>query len=514
MLEINNLKITKINDQRTLIDNFNLVLNKDDKIAIIGEEGNGKSTLIKAIYNRKEVEKYCHITGSIKFQGRIGYLEQILDQKWNDTLLNDYFLMENYDSEVDYSKYNELNKIANYLVQVKLDPKILNTNQIISTLSGGEKVKLQLAKIISSSPDILILDEPTNDLDIETLEWLEQFIINSKLPILFISHDETLLERCANGIIHIEQIKRKTECRFTIERIKYREYIEKRCLLLDKQESVARKQRSNYKKQQEVFNSIYQKVEHKQNSITRADPHGGYLLKKKMKSLKSQEKRYNREVEDFEEMPEVEEQINISFSDIIKVPNGKVIIDLDIPKLTIGNKILASNIKFKITGSTKNVILGKNGIGKTSLLKEVYKQLNLRKDIILGYMPQDYDLYLPHNKTPIDYLNTSTSKESITVARTYLGSMKFNEEEMLTTIDNLSGGQKAKLFLIKLVLDRCNVLLLDEPTRNLSPLSNPIIREILKTFQGTIISISHDRKYIEEVCDNIYELTKDGILLK
>ncbi|HHX68914.1 MAG TPA: ABC-F family ATP-binding cassette domain-containing protein, partial [Gallicola sp.] len=341
--------------------------------------------------------------------------------------------------------------------------------------------------------------------------WLEDFINKLNIPIIFISHDETLLENTATGIIHFEQIKKKTESLYTIERITYSEYIEKRFNLLQKQEMVAKKQKSNYQKQMEKFRQIYQKVEHEQKVISRADPAGARLLKKKIKTLKSQEKRFEKDKENFLEIPDVEEAINLMFENDILIPNNKMILDLDISKLKIDNKLLASNIKLNISGPKHLVIIGKNGIGKTTLFKEIHKLLKYRNDINLGYMPQNYEDSLPLNELVINYLTPAASKEELTKSRTLLGSMKFTNEEASGLIKELSGGQKAKLLLIKLIIDKCNVLLLDEPTRNLSPLSNPVIRNILKNFKGTIISISHDRKYINEVCDVIYELTEYGL---
>ncbi len=157
------------------------------------------------------------------------------------------------------------------------------------------------------------------------------------------------------------------------------------------------------------------------------------------------------------------------------------------------------------------MIIGRNGSGKTTLFNKIYENLKNRENIKLGYMPQNYSLSLPMNNTALEYLSSSLSKEDITRARTLMGSMKFTSEEATSKIKELSDGQKTKLILLKLILTDSNVLLLDEPTRNLSPLSNPVIREVLKEYKGTIISVSHDRKYITDVCDTVYNLTKDGL---
>lgn len=513
MIECNNLSIILNQNDRIIIKDFKFTLSKNDKIAIIGEEGNGKSTLLKAIVNPSNIQEYAHITGTIKNNNiKVGYLEQFLNEKWNEISLIDYFCKSNFDSEVDYDKYENISKIYEWFSKFKINSILLDENVLIKTLSGGEKVKIQLIKILNSNPDVLLLDEPTNDIDIETLEWLENFIINIDIPIIYISHDETLLEKTANGIIHLEQIKNKTESKWTIERIGYSEYVQKRLLNIDKQTQIAKKQRAEYNSQIKKFNQVYQKVEHQQNVITRADPHGAKLLKKKIKSLKSQEKRFETQKESFVDIPNVEEAIVFKFSGEEYLPSGKKVLDnLYIKELKIKNRILSKNIKLTVNGDEHVVILGKNGIGKTTLLRRIYNTLKDRSDLKLGYMPQNYDDTLDGDMKVVDYLLPTSFKEDMTKVRTFLGSLKFTNEEITSPISALSGGQKAKVVLLKLVIDKCNVLLLDEPTRNLSPLSNPVIREVLKEYKGAIISVSHDRKYINEVCERKLILTKEGL---
>ena len=165
----------------------------------------------------------------------------------------------------------------------------------------------------------------------------------------------------------------------------------------------------------------------------------------------------------------------------------------------------------EVVGNEHICIIGDNGIGKSTLIKEIYHKLQFRTDIKVGYMPQNYNEILKEYPLVLDFISPTKNKEEITRARTILGNMKLTNEEMLSPINNLSNGTKAKIFLAKLVLDQNNVLILDEPTRNVSPLSNHIIRQALKEFAGTIISVSHDRKYIEEVIDTIYLLSLSGL---
>lgn len=496
MFEISNLSISI--EDRFLIKNLSLTLNQNDKLAIIGEEGNGKSTLLKGILGLCE---YAKVTGSINTKGnKIGYLEQSLSE--NNLKKTGYeFIFSNTNS------YNYSKKIYKYLESLNLDEKLLD--QKLKTLSGGEKIKISILKLLLEENDILFLDEPTNDLDIETLKWLENFINSRKEPIIYISHDETLLSNTANMILHIEQLKKKMECKHTLLRMDYDTYVNERLRKISKQTQVAKSEKREFDKKEEKLRIIMQKVESKQNTISRKDPHSAQLLKKKMHSLKAQEKKLNNL--EITEIPDYEESINFFFEDAF-IPSTKKILNLNIKELKVENKVLAKNIELNIIGNKHICIIGKNGVGKSTLIKIIYENLKNRTDIKVGYMPQTYDDVLNNYKNVLDFLCTEKGKEEITKVRMYLGNMNFTRDEMMGEIKNLSGGSKAKLFLIKFVLDKCNVLILDEPTRNTSPLSNPVIRKILKEFNGTIISISHDRKYIDEIANDIYKLTEDGLI--
>ncbi|MEJ6950345.1 ATP-binding cassette domain-containing protein [Natronospora cellulosivora (SeqCode)] len=510
MLQLKNVNIKLKNKNKLLLDNFNFTLNNNDKVAIIGEEGNGKSTLLKLIYNTDLIEEYCYFSGQIiKEDICLGYLEQEINSKWNSVCIYDYLVKNNplsntYDLLYDYSQ------LVSIFTRLKLKPALIQSKQKIGTLSGGEKIKIQLAKILIRNPDILLLDEPTNDLDILTLKWLENFIISSKKSIIYISHDETLIENTANTIIHLERIKKKQEPRHNIENMGYKDYISKRSSILEKQEQVAKKQREEHTKSMKHWRQIYSKVAHQQETITRQDPGGGRLLKKKMKAVKSLEHRLMKEKKDFLDIPDVEEAINIKFNDV-DLPDRKVILDLNMDYLKVEEKVLSHNLQLLVKGSDHVAIIGDNGVGKSTLLKVIYKYLINREDINVAYMPQNYKEKLNYNKKPLAFLAPNGHKDDITRAYTYMGSMKFTKREMNQNIKELSGGQKAKLLFLEMILNEYNVLLLDEPTRNFSTLSNSVIIDGLKEFNGVIISVSHDRKYIREVCNCTYKLTVEGL---
>ena len=173
--------------------------------------------------------------------------------------------------------------------------------------------------------------------------------------------------------------------------------------------------------------------------------------------------------------------------------------------------MLAKDIRLLVRGPEKICIIGRNGCGKTTLLKAVWEQLKNRTDIRAAYMPQNYEDLLDPDQLPVDAICTRGDAEERTMVRTYLGALRFTTAEMEHPVRALSGGQQAKIFLLRLNLSGANVLLLDEPTRNFSPLSGPVIRHMLSAFPGAIISVSHDRKYIEEVCDSIYAMTDKGL---
>lgn len=510
MLQIKDLTITHKKDFREILKDFSFILNPGDKAVIIGEEGNGKSTLLKWIYDPEMIEPYADARGERIYTGeRLGYLAQELPEEEKDRTVYEFFTEE---AAFWERTPRELAQLAG---QINLAPDFFYQDQKMRTLSGGEKVKAQMARILIAQPTVLLLDEPSNDIDIETLEWLEKLIIRSDNPVLFISHDETLIERTANVVIHIEQLKRKTECRFTIARSSYRRYLEERGQRLINQERQAQNERREEKKRQEKFQRIQQKVERDLNGVSRQNPHGGYLLKKKMKAVKALERRYEREAAEMTQRPETEEAIFFKIGENVRIPAQKTVLELDLDRLiapgTEGAE-LAKNIFLRIKGGEKVCIVGKNGAGKTTLLKRIAQELLARKDIHACYMPQDYEELLESELTPVEYLSATGNKEETTRIRTWLGSLKFTADEMSHPIAELSGGQKAKVLLLRMSLSGADVLILDEPTRNFSPLSGPVIREMLGSYQGAILSISHDRKYIEEVCTVVYQLTPDGLI--
>ncbi|MBR3250752.1 MAG: ABC-F family ATP-binding cassette domain-containing protein [Erysipelotrichaceae bacterium] len=498
MLKIDNLTIIT-SKGRKLVEDFSFVLNDEDKVALIGEEGNGKSTLLKIIAG-VDTESYVSYSGKIITDGRIGYLPQSIETKYLDLSVEEYIA-----EQIDYAfLYEILNRIS-------LDYSLFD-DRSVGTLSGGERVKVSLVKMLYNDPDILLMDEPSNDLDLKTLIWLEEFIKNCDKPMIFVSHDETLLSSCANGILHLEQLKRKSEPHLSYAGLSYDEYLKSRNAFIDRNNMIAAKQKAQLDKQLEKWRRIYQKVEHRQNSISRGDPHGGKLLKKKMHSVKAQGRIIEEKKKNLTEKYEPEEAIDVFFEKVDINPN-KVILDLKLDELKIQDRVLAKDISLHVQGKDKICIIGDNGTGKSTLIRIIKEKLFKREDIKAGYMPQNYYEVLDYSLYPLDLLWDKRSIEQRARIQSFLGALRFTSEEMQHPIAGLSDGQRCKILLIKLILDKCDVLILDEPSRNLSPLSGPIIRKILNEFNGCIISVSHDRRYINEVANKVYELDVQGLHL-
>ena len=501
MLQIKNLGINLIKDDRKLLENFDLALNPEDKVGLIGEEGNGKSILLKTIIDRKSVENYAQISGEIyKKDEIIGYLPQSLDENFFEITVEAYMNQLLDMSLLDYNKFYK------YLDQFGLNEDLVFGKLKLGDLSGGERIKALLLFELLKEPTVFLFDEPTNDLDLESASFIIKIMKDMKIPLIFVSHDPELLRKVANRIVHLEQVHRRQVPRFTVFNGPYDLYIRERENQIRIQTARANKDREEFSKKAERYRKVYDSVNHAINA-TKNDIEGKNL-KDKMSSVKSLGKRLDKEKENLTQRPDFEDSIGMFFDENIDIPNSKVVLDLKLDKLLAGEKILSKNIELKVVGPEKICIIGKNGAGKTSLLKEIYKNLS-KSNLKIGYMPQDYFEYLKDSETPISYLAKQDSKDEKIRVSNLLGSLNFAREEMERSLKSLSGGQKAKVFFAKMNMDQ--VLILDEPTRNLSPLSQPEIIESLKAYKGAIIGVSHDKDFIEKVFDKVYELDYSGL---
>ena len=503
MIQARNITITIDRDQKTIVENFSFTVPDGAKVALIGEEGNGKSTLLKWLCDPALVEGYATVSGTASVSGTKGYLPQELPASERERSVYEY-LTAHVDADTLSPK-----ALSRAMKDVGLPFDLAYSDQKMGTLSGGERVKLGLCTLLLNDCDVLFLDEPSNDLDLDTLLWLEAFLSSVRKTVLYISHDEVLLSRTAEAVIHLELVRRKKIPRATAANIPYDEYMRRRDAAFEHQAQVAQFEQKAFREKKERYLSIYNAVDHAQASLSRQDPSTGRLLKKKMHTVQSIGRRLEKEAAELTEAREAEWAILPKWLGG-EVKSGRTVLEYGPETLALGDRVLSESVAIRITGPERVCIVGRNGCGKTTLLKRLVPEIEKRGYNVF-YMPQTYADLLPADRLPAEFLAPDGDKDSMTEARIFLGSMKYTTDEMDHPIRALSGGQQAKLLLLKAILDRADVLVLDEPTRNLSPLSAPAVRTLLKGFHGAILMVTHDRKLIREAATRVLKLTQAGL---
>ena len=500
MIKINHLTITQNKDLRDLVSDLNMTIQNGEKVAIIGEEGNGKSTLLKTLMG--EYLSDFTIKGDIQSDYQsLAYIPQKLPEELKKKTLHDYFFLDSIDLD-----YSILYRLAE---ELHFDSNRFDSDQKIGSLSGGEALKIQLIHELAKPFEILFLDEPSNDLDLETVDWLKGQIRKIRQTVIFISHDEDFLSETADTIVHLRLVKHRKEAETLVEHLDYDRYSEQRKANFARQSQQAANDQRSYNKTMEKHRRVKQNVE----TALRAtkDSTAGRLLAKKMKNVLSQEKRFEKTAQSITQKPLEEEEIRLFFSDIQPLPVSKVLIQLEKENLAIGDRVLVQKLQLTVRGQEKIGIIGPNGMGKSTLLAKLQQLLSQKREISLGVMPQDYHKKLQLDLSPIVYLSKTGEKEELQKIQSHLASLNFSYPEMQHQIRSLSGGQQGKLLLLDLVLRKPNFLLLDEPTRNFSPTSQPQIRKLFATYPGGLITVSHDRRFLKDVCSIIYRLTEHGL---
>ena len=500
MIKINHLTITQNKDLRDLISNLNITIQDGEKVAIIGEEGNGKSTLLKTLMSERLAD--FTIRGEIQSDLQaLAYIPQHLPEELKKKSLQDYFFLES--TDLDYSILYRLAE------ELHFDSDRFASDQEIGSLSGGESLKIQLIHELAKPFDILFLDEPSNDLDFETIDWLKGQIQKMRQTVIFISHDEEFLSQTADTIIHLRLVKHRKEAETLVEHLDYDRYSQHRKANFARQSQQAANDQRAYNKTMEKHRRVKQKVETALRNTK--DSTAGRLLAKKMKNVLSQEKRYEKAAQSMTQKPLEEEEIQLFFSDIEPLAASKVLLRLEKESLSIGERVLAQELQLTVRGQEKIGIIGPNGVGKSTLLAKIHQLLSDKSEISLGFMPQDYQETLQLDLSPVKFLSQTGHKEEVQKIQSFLASLNFSYPEMHHQIRSLSGGQQGKLLLLNLVLRKPNFLLLDEPTRNFSPTAQPEIRKLFASYPCGLVTVSHDRRFLKEVCTSIYSLTEHGL---
>ena len=327
--------------------------------------------------------------------------------------------------------------------------------------------------------------------------------------VIFISHDEDFLSQTADTIIHLRLVKHRKEAETLVEHLDYDRYSAQRKANFARQSQQAANDQRAYSKTMEKHRRVKQNVETALRN-TKNDV-AGRLLAKKMKNVLSQEKRYEKAAQSMTQKPLEEEQIQLFFSDIEPLAASKVLVRLEKESLSIGERVLAQKLQLTVWGQDKIGIIGPNGVGKSTLLAKIHQLLSDKSEISLGFMTQNYQETLQLDLSPVEFLSQTGHKEELQKIQSHLASLNFSYPEMHHQIHSLSGGQQGKLLLLNLVLRKPNFLLLDEPTRNFSPTSQPEIRKLFANYPGGLVTVSHDRRFLKEVCRSIYRLSENGL---
>ena len=500
MIQIHKLTITHNKDLRNLVSDLTMAIRKGEKVAIIGEEGNGKSTLLQALMGKRPLD--FTISGQIHSDfGSYSYIPQSLPADLKTLSLHDYFFSGR--DDLDYSL------IYRFAEELQFDSDRFASQQLIGSLSGGEALKVQLIHELSKTFEILFLDEPSNDLDLDTVLWLKKQIQRIKETVIFISHDEDFLSQTANTIVHLRLVKHRKEAETLVEHLDYDCYSQQSRDHFIKQSQQAANEQRVHEKTMEKNRRVKQQVENALRNTKNSTE--GRLLAKKMKNILSQEKRFEKSAQSMTQQPLEEDRIQLFFSDVQPLPASKVLLHFEQQTLFVEDRQLADKLELTVRGQDKIGIIGPNGIGKSTLLAKIYHILQDKQEISLGYMPQNYQEKLPQSLSPVSFLSQTGEKEELQKIQSFLASLNFNYSEMQHQICNLSGGQQGKLLLLALVLQRANFLILDEPTRNFSPTSQPEIRKLFADYPGGFITVSHDRRFLKEVCTGLYRLTTHGL---
>lgn len=507
MIEISLNKINKSYGFNNVLNNLSFDVKTNERIALIGSNGCGKTTTLKIIMG---IESYDSGNISIRKESKIGYLTQMPPKEDDNVSAKSVYLrgvqelidLENKISDfVENMSSNEkdiklLDKLqeefrisGGYSLKEKIE-KIRNgfkiTNELLNReynkLSGGEKTLINLASIILSNPDILLLDEPTNHLDIDTLEWFEEYLSSYNGTVVIISHDRYFLDRTVNKIIEIENGNAN------IYHGNYSYYLkesEKRLMI----------EFQNYKNQQKEIKALKEAIERYKVWGAKSD---NPMFFRRAKAIETR-----LEKMEVIEKPKTKSELRINLNVEDRTSNRVMVIsNLD---LKIGNKELLRNSHMEVYYKERVCLMGKNGAGKTTLIKNIlnntHDNIKLGTNIKIGYIPQEIrfdneDLTIYEHMRKI-FVGSESE------LRSKLNQFYFTTDNIDKKVKNLSGGEKVRLKLLELILKNANFLILDEPTNHIDIDTREILEESLLAYDGTILFISHDRYFINKIATKI-----------
>ena len=516
--------ISKSYGIREVLKNVTFSINEGDKVGIIGGNGEGKSTLFKII--TKELSQDL---GEIFIDKNktIGYLTQHVDLDLDNTIYEEMNLVfkeildiesrlhnlevkmaEPYDEAnaayhekiiKDYTTLQDLFSLKGgytYKGEISRVLKGLgfleeDFDKVINTLSGGQKTRVSLCKLLLKNPDIILLDEPTNHLDLEAIEWLEEYLKAYKGTVLVISHDRFFLDAVTNNTFEV--INGHVDC----YNVPYTKFIDLR--------------KKNYEAKLKAYNLQQAEIKRQEAII---EKFRSFNREKSIRAAESREKALEK-MEIIDAPDKEKEASKIKFEASIK--SGHDVLHIENLSKSYGENTLFSNLNLDLKRGEKVALIGENGRGKTTLFKIILNQIEsnsgkvlLGTNVNVGYYDQEQS-NLNLDKTIIDEIWDEFPTLTTSKLRGYLASFLFTGDDVFKVINTLSGGEKCRINLLKLMLSKSNLLLLDEPTNHLDIMSREALEDAILSYDGTLIVISHDRYFLNKVINRILELNEDGI---
>lgn len=505
----------------TVLKNVSFGVEDYEKTAIVGMNGAGKSTLLKIIMGELQADagmvtiakgktigylaQHQEVVGNrtiyqevleekrpiIQMEERIRQMELEMNQFQGDTLekhLNDYHkLLHEFESLDGYSYKSEVSGVLKGLGFGEEE-----FEHLVEELSGGQKTRVALARLLVSKPDIILLDEPTNHLDIDSITWLETFLLNYKGAVVIVAHDRYFLDRIVSKVVEISM----HQCNVFLGN--YTDYAVKKKQLRDSQLKAYLNQQREIRHQEAVIEKLK-----------------SYNREKSVKRAESREKMLDRM--DVLEKPQ-EEHTDIHLHLIPDVISGNDVLSVRGLEKAYGDKFLFSNIDFEIKRGERIALIGQNGTGKTTILKILNElvapdkgEFRLGTNVKIGYYDQEHQL-LHMDKTVFSEIADAYPKLTETRIRTLLAAFLFTGDDVYKKIGDLSGGERGRVSLAKLMLSEANFLILDEPTNHLDITSKEILESALVQYEGTVLFVSHDRYFINKTATRILNLTGQKVI--
>lgn len=512
--------ISKAFEENTVLNNISFHLEENDKAAIIGVNGAGKTTLLRIITNELEPDSGSVVVTKDK---TIGYLSQESTVNSKNTIYEELLLskkelvdMENrlrrMEDMMSQKEGNELNSLMDSYEKLSHTFELMGgltfrseINGIISglgfeggdlsrpidTLSGGQKTRVALSRILVQSPDLIIMDEPTNHLDLKAIAFLENYLLNYKKAVIIVSHDRYFLDRIVNKVVEIEN----GACiSFSGN---YSEYaVKKEALRIEKMNA--------YYKQQNI-------IAHQEAVIKKLRE---FNREKSIKRAESRVKALNK-IERLEKPTELNDAMNLTL--MPNISSGNDVLKIEHLSKAYGDNVLFKDISFDLRRGEVVALIGDNGTGKTTILKIINGLLDadegsvtLGTNVEIGYYDQEHHV-LHEDKTLFEELQDEHPTMNNTEVRNVLAAFLFTEDDVFKKIKNLSGGEKGRVSLAKLMLSKGNFLILDEPTNHLDITSKEILEDAINAYEGTVLYVSHDRYFINRTADRIIELSDDTV---